>query len=781
MRTSSLAALLCLLILSVYSPAASSDASTEELLYRPGRRPLVGVYYLNVFSEQFFINPFKKPFSSLEPVNHKPVTVLPEKGVKEFWAGVYDLKHKTDTAIHRAFGEQNLDFSKLEPVVGYYDLADYETSGSAMTTMEKHIVQAHRGGLDFFNFYWYFNNLKWRETKATRPWCLPSSPHYPGIAKSANCHLSDILYNPDAIESFVRARNAEQHNFKFMISIYADHWAVNWDINEHNLNDVVSHLGHLFKNPNYVKVDGRPVLFIGNGSGILVGIDAFIQALNWKISPQPIVLVGPSHRNDNNSEQNIPILAARYQSIIDAISAMPQYEANYLWKSSNMISFRDISGFPFANVNSCARDSLLCPLKKYLSRCEFKGSVNNPNIVKKVEDFVGRVINLSDEDIDSSCSKLSATGGPWLLLLKNYVKALKINHFEQSLISRQSFQKRFTESNTEARALRVGTLHQGYSCLWPTELGSEYVEENGKPIMNERNARYQNGRPLYRYFVDTEIDTHLKKWSDDPKKPLAPCMAHEVDERPELTTWKRGDNEYQLRYFPDFSSDKFRKGLQKVRDWQIKQTHPLSEILSIYAWNEWQEGGRLEPNTRDHTAWLDLIQSVTRTVPLIRYTSSKEGIHRITTLPPESEKLPKGEEWKEEMRWLIFDESKPGQERIPLYECRKGENGPFFISGYADCEGKKHVGLLGYVLKRIPDAPKEGDYKTYWSRPEWLAPLYRCIAELPKPHHFVSSYEDCEVSQSPGNPYRIRKGLASPIGYAIREQKNDAGNWKIPK
>ena len=251
------------ILITCISSSSRANTNTEKLLHPLGRRPSVGVYYLNVFSDRFFLNPFRKPFSSMKPVKMKDRTKLPASGVKEFWAGVYDLKHETDTATYHAFRSQKLDFSKLEPVVGYYDLADYETGESAMTTMEKHIVQAHRGGLDFFNFYWYFNNLKWRETRATRPWCLPSSPHYPGIAKSTNCHLSDILYNPDAIESFVRARNAKSHNFKFMVSIYADHYMVNWDINKDNLNDVVAHLGHLFKQSQYHKVDGRPVLFIG--------------------------------------------------------------------------------------------------------------------------------------------------------------------------------------------------------------------------------------------------------------------------------------------------------------------------------------------------------------------------------------------------------------------------------------------------------------------------------------------------------------------------------------
>ncbi|NBX91962.1 MAG: hypothetical protein EBQ85_01885, partial [Proteobacteria bacterium] len=355
-------------------------------------------------------------------------------------------------------------------------------------------------------------------------------------------------------------------------------------------------------------------------------------------------------------------------------SPMPQYEAGYHWKSWNMVSFQDISGFPFTNIDSCARDSILCPLKKYLSQCDFNSTRNNPNAVTKVEDFVGRVLKLSDGEIDSSCTKLNHAGAQWLVFLKHYVKALRINHFEESLKTRQDFQKIFTENTAGARSLRVGTIHQGYSCLWPTQLGSDYTEDKEKQPIN--NDRYQNGRPKYQYFVDTEIDKYLAKWSSEKDKPLAPCMAHEIDERPELTTWKSGDrnnedpkyrpedNEYQLRYFPDFSADKFRRGLKKVRDWQEKY----------------------EP-------------SVTRTVPLIRYTSPKLEIRRVTTFPPE--KLPQNENWKEEMKWLIFDEAKPGQERIPLFECRTEEKGPILFLATPIAKERSKLAFSVMFLERF--------------------------------------------------------------------------------
>lgn len=752
-----------------------TNEDSHELLFRQGRRPLVGVYYLNVFSDRFFQNPFKKPFSRAQalPETNKSFTVLPKDGVKEFWAGVYDLKYQTNTAIVDHFIDQGLDFSKLKPVVGYYDLADYETGGEALTAMEKHILQAHLGGLDFFNFYWYFNNMSWRETKATRPWCLPSSPQYPGIAKSENCHLSDILYNPDALESFVRSRNNENFKLKFMVSIYADHYMVNWDINESNLNDVLAHLGHLFKNPNYLKIGDRPVLFIGNGSGILVGIDAFIQALNDRVSPKPIVMVGPIHRGDNNSDEVAAVLATRYQSVIDAINVTSQYENNYIWKAQNMVSFGDLARFPFATTVTCERDSILCPLKKHLSRCEFGNSINNPNAVTTIEDFVGRVLKLTDTEVDGACAQLATLDPKWLALLKNYISAIKIKHFEDSLNSRYDFQAKFAHSGDEARALRVATKHDGYNCLWPTELGSDYAKNGaGEPLNNER---YHNGRPTYQYFIDVEIDRYFKKWNADAAKPLAPCMALEVDERPELTTWKYHLDETKLRYFPDFSSQKFRAGLKKVRDWQLEQTSPLADIFSIYAWNEWQEGGRLEPNVRDHTAWLDLIQTVTRTVPLIRYTSQLIKGHRVTTLP--LDKLPEGERWIKEIQWLVFDESKIGQNRIPIFECRSAEDA-YFVSDSQDCEGAKKIGLLGYVLKVLPETPREGDYQNIWSRADWLVPLYRCLSQLPKTQYFLSSHADCEASKSDGNPTKISKIQGPPIGYAIGDFVE---NLRVPR
>ena len=75
------------ILITCLSSSSRANTNTEELLHRLGRRPSVGVYYLNVFSDRFFLNPFRKPFSSMDPVKMKDRTSLPVSGVKEFWDG----------------------------------------------------------------------------------------------------------------------------------------------------------------------------------------------------------------------------------------------------------------------------------------------------------------------------------------------------------------------------------------------------------------------------------------------------------------------------------------------------------------------------------------------------------------------------------------------------------------------------------------------------------------------------------------------------------------------
>ena len=63
-------------------------------------------------------------------------------------------------------------------------------------------------------------------------------------------------------------------------------------------------------------------------------------------------------------------------------------------------------------------------------------------------------------------------------------------------------------------------------------------------------------------------------------------------------------------------TDSFRKNFQRdlalLKAWMDEQSREESRILSIYAWNEWHEGGIIEPNVRDGARYLDVINVVFR-------------------------------------------------------------------------------------------------------------------------------------------------------------------------
>ena len=60
----------------------------------------------------------------------------------------------------------------------------------------------------------------------------------------------------------------------------------------------------------------------------------------------------------------------------------------------------------------------------------------------------------------------------------------------------------------------------------------------------------------------------------------------------------------------DYSLDGFNTALTQARYWMDTQTDELSQYLTVYAWNEWHEGGIIEPSVADKCANLDAINKV---------------------------------------------------------------------------------------------------------------------------------------------------------------------------
>ncbi len=223
-------------------------------------------------------------------------------------------------------------------------------------------------------------------------------------------------------------------------------------------------------------------------------------------------------------------------------------------------------------------------------------------------------------------------------------------------------------------------------------------------------------------------------------KPVAPCAAANIDERPlQIHNLAAGPDAF--RYYANFTPYKFYLGLQAVRSWQKTQTAALSDIVSVYAWNEWWEGGFLEPNVRDGDLLLNLVQRAFRTVTLNKYAGSTVAMgHRVTTQPLSAP-------WTLEWTWKMFNEQDTKQSRTPLYECRDTSY-RYFVSTRTDCEGSAALGMLGFLAA--------GQYDV-----QGLVPLYRC--SLPSGDHFVSGNADCDASSAPA--FNIRTDIL--LGYVF--------------
>lgn len=90
-------------------------------------------------------------------------------------------------------------------------------------------------------------------------------------------------------------------------------------------------------------------------------------------------------------------------------------------------------------------------------------------------------------------------------------------------------------------------------------------------------------------------------------KPFLSCAMENFDERPRTGIVIAHDN---IRYTTGWSPEKFRQMLVKEKQFMDARSDTLSKMLTLYAWNEWHEGGIIEPNARDGAKLLNIIALV---------------------------------------------------------------------------------------------------------------------------------------------------------------------------
>jgi Glycosyltransferase WbsX/Repeat of unknown function (DUF5648) len=86
------------------------------------------------------------------------------------------------------------------------------------------------------------------------------------------------------------------------------------------------------------------------------------------------------------------------------------------------------------------------------------------------------------------------------------------------------------------------------------------------------------------------------------------CAMQNFDERPRYPILIQDAS--KVRYYRDRTDALYQQALTEVGDnitgsWRIS---PIDNYVFLYAWNEWHEGGILEPNARDGCRQLDIVQ-----------------------------------------------------------------------------------------------------------------------------------------------------------------------------
>ncbi|MQA75149.1 MAG: hypothetical protein GEU88_12530 [Solirubrobacterales bacterium] len=116
-------------------------------------------------------------------------------------------------------------------------------------------------------------------------------------------------------------------------------------------------------------------------------------------------------------------------------------------------------------------------------------------------------------------------------------------------------------------------------------------------------ARVSRPAGSYRTYVDTH-----RAFLDSITGTFVRCAMSDFDERPrypiQITDPER------VRWYADQTPQLFARSVGIVADDIAVSTRPpvVDNFVQIYAWNEWHEGGIIEPNLKDGCTYLDIIQ-----------------------------------------------------------------------------------------------------------------------------------------------------------------------------
>ncbi|MGI5271622.1 glycoside hydrolase family 99-like domain-containing protein [Nonomuraea sp. CA-218870] len=183
-------------------------------------------------------------FGTFNPLSKDVITATKRVFGREgdWWGGVRDFSGADAPRVPRDTQGWEGDFSRLRPQIGFYD-------DSRPETLERHISQATAAGLDFFQFYWY-----WDSARQSSPEVFEAS-----------------------LAAFAQARN--RHDIDFAITVCAHPWG-GLHIPEADYTTVAKRFAsRFFSQPHYLRAnDGRLILGLCDRRGLGRGDDADTRA-----------------------------------------------------------------------------------------------------------------------------------------------------------------------------------------------------------------------------------------------------------------------------------------------------------------------------------------------------------------------------------------------------------------------------------------------------------------------------------------------------------------------
>ena len=226
----------------------------------------------------------------------------------------------------------------------------------------------------------------------------------------------------------------------------------------------------------------------------------------------------------------------------------------------------------------------------------------------------------------------------------------------------------------------------------------------------------------YNYIAENVAAVNIELASG---KPLMPCLGHNFDERPRMGVLENKEHFFQYGYQPDtiaetYTDDLFRVNLVNIKNWM--DSRPADEVpskyLTIYAWNEWHEGGIIEPNSKDGAKKLNIINDV---------FALKKGFRKCQTsglCAGDDRALQSGKYVAPPP--VVVVSTPVAQTKVTIFRKRSGND--YLITPY-ESEGAD----FGYSA--------ESTFDFFANAGSGISAIYRCNGLA---GHFVSVMPDCE-------------------------------------